>query len=216
MHKINFLSSIKSKKKNVKNRYLKKTRRHIEISRNYGKLYFDGPREYGYGGYCDDGRWFEVAKKIIKKYKLKKNDKFLDIGCAKGFLVNEMIKLGIDAYGIDISRYAIENSPIKTFGRIHLGCASSLPFPDNSFEAVTSFNTLHNLTKKNCIKAIKEIIRISKKNMFIQVDSYTNSNELKKMKQWILTAKFYTSEKNWLKLMKNSGYNGDYFWTLIK
>ena len=35
----------------------------IEVSRQFGKDYFDGDRRYGIGGYKYDGRWEEVVKK---------------------------------------------------------------------------------------------------------------------------------------------------------
>ena len=131
---------------------------------------------YGYGGYKYDGRWVSVAKRIKKIYKLKKNAKILDIGCAKGFLVKDLIDLGFDAYGLDISEYAIKNSHEDVVGRIHLGNAKKLPFADNTFDFVISLNTLHNLEKKDCKVALKEIVRVSKKS-FIQVDSYRDKKE---------------------------------------
>ena len=72
-------------------------------------IQFDGPRKFGYGGYVYDGRWKSVAKRIVKEYNLKKGSKVLDVGCGKGFLVKDLINLGIDAYGLDISEYAIKN-----------------------------------------------------------------------------------------------------------
>ena len=57
MSEINLLKSIPRGKRNVKERETAKTREHIRISRLYGKKYFDGPREYGYGGYRYDGRF---------------------------------------------------------------------------------------------------------------------------------------------------------------
>ena len=110
MKKINLLKSLPKSKRSVENRKSLKTQRHIDISRQYGKMYFDGPRSYGYGGYGYDGRWIPVAKDIIKYCRLKKGSKILDIGCAKGFLVKDLLNLGIDSYGIDISRYALDNS----------------------------------------------------------------------------------------------------------
>src|SRR6185369_12214486 len=62
----------------------------IAISKQYGELYFDGPRAYGYGGYRYDGRWIPVAKDIIDYFGLSSGDKFLDVGCAKGFLMQDM------------------------------------------------------------------------------------------------------------------------------
>ena len=109
MAEINLLSSLP--KSRVISEKEKKTDEHIKISRLYGKEYFDGPREYGYGGYNYDGRWKPVAKDIMKHYNLSKKSKVLDIGCAKGFVVKDLVDLGIDAYGW-ISKYAIENAQL--------------------------------------------------------------------------------------------------------
>ena len=49
-----------------------------------------------------------MAKDFIKYYKLKPGDKVLDIGCAKGYLIKEFLDKKIDAYGLDISKYALK------------------------------------------------------------------------------------------------------------
>ena len=148
MRKINLLNSIKKIKRSISERKSKKNKKIIKISREYGYEYFDGDRIYGYGGYKYDGRWVSVAKRIKKIYKLKNNAKILDIGCAKGFLVKDLVDIGLDAYGLDISEYAIKNSHKDVAGRIHLGNANKLPFGDNTFDFVISLNTLHNLEKR--------------------------------------------------------------------
>jgi len=215
MRKINLLNSIKKIKRSVIDRKLKKNENVIKISRKYGYEYFDGDRLYGYGGYKYDGRWISVAKRIKKIYKLKKNSKVLDIGCAKGFLVKDLLDLGLDAYGLDISEYAIKNSHKDVVGRIHLGDAKKLPFADNTFDFVISLNTLHNLEKKECQVALKEITRVTKGKSFLQVDAYRNKKEKKIFLDWVLTAKYHDYTYNWIKLFKNSKYNGDYYWTIV-
>ena len=56
----------------------------------FGKNYFDGKREHGYGGYKYNSKYFrKVTKEIIKHYKLNNKSKILDIGCAKGFMMHE-------------------------------------------------------------------------------------------------------------------------------
>lgn len=215
MKKINLLNTIKKASRNIKERSFKKSKKIISISRKYDFDYFDGDRKYGYGGYKYDGRWIPVAKRIKKIYKLKKGAKILDIGCAKGFLLKDMLDIGLDPYGLEISSYAIENCHKDVIGRIHLGSAESLPFPDNSFDFVISLNTLHNLNKSKCEIALKEIMRVSKGKSFIQVDSYRNLKEKKLFLDWVLTAKYHDYPKNWLKLFKKSSYKGDYFWTIV-
>ena len=131
MREINLLKSIKKIKRNIKYRLINKNKDVISISRKFGKDYFDGDRKFGYGGYFYDGRWKKVAKDIIKFYNLKKGDKVLDIGCAKGFLVKELVDECIDAYGIDVSRYAVKNSHKDVKDRVKLGNVKKLNFPKN-------------------------------------------------------------------------------------
>ena len=191
MVEINLLRSLPKGKRNVKMRSTAKTDEHIRISKQYGQMYFDGPREYGYGGYKYDGRWIPVAKDIIKHFNLNKNDKVLDVGCGKGFLVKDLVSFGIDAYGIDISQYAIDHCEKEVVERLKIGSADHLTFPDNSFNAVISINTIHNLPKEKCLKAVREIERLAPGKSFIQVDSYRNEKQKKIFESWVLTAKFH-------------------------
>ena len=215
MVEVNLLRSLPTSKRNLKERETAKSEEHIRISREYGLEYFDGPREYGYGGYRYDGRWKPVARDIIDHFNLKEGDRVLDIGCAKGFLVKDLLDLGIDAYGVDVSKYALENCMPETIGRLHLCSASDICFPKNSFAAVLSINTLHNLDKGLIKKALKKIQTISGGNAFVQVDSYHSPEQKKIFESWVLTAMYHDFPDKWLQLFKEAGYTGDYNWTVI-
>lgn len=215
MAEVNLLRSLPKSNRNVSARESAKTEEHVRISREYGYSYFDGPREYGYGGYRYDGRWKTVAKDMVEHFNLKPGDRVLDIGCAKGFLIKDLMSLGIDAYGIDISEYALANCEPEVVGRLHLGTAEKLPFPDNSFSAAFSINTLHNLPRGECKKAIQEIERIAPGKGFIQVDSFLNPQQKKIFESWVLTAKFYDYPSGWEQLFLEAEYTGDWYWTII-
>ena len=215
MSEVNLLRSLPKSKRNLKERKSQKTEHHIKVSRQYGEEYFDGSRDYGYGGYTYDGRWKTVAKDIVEIYDLKKNDKVLDIGCGKGFLVKDLLEINIDAFGLDISDYAIKKSEMETYGRIHKGNAISLPFPNNSFDFVLSINTIHNLVKDDVIVALKEIERVSKGKSFVQVDSYKTLEQKEVFEEWVLTAQYHDYPEGWLNLFKKAGFKGDWYWTII-
>lgn len=216
MAEIELLKSLPKGKRNIKARETAKTDEHIRISREYGQLYFDGPREYGYGGYRYDGRWQPVAKEIVSHFGLKPGDRLLDVGCAKGFLVKDLLALGIDAYGVDISPYALMNCERETVGRLHLGSADSLPFPDDSFAAVLSLNTIHNLPRDRCRIALQEIQRLAPGKAFVQVDSYRTPEQKEVFESWVLTAEYYDYPDGWTSLFAEAGYTGDWYWTIIE
>lgn len=216
MAEIELLKSLPKGKRSVKARETAKTEEHIRISRAYGEMYFDGPREYGYGGYRYDGRWQPVAKDIIDHFGLKSGDRVLDVGCGKGFLVKDLVALGIDAYGLDVSQYALMHCEPEVVGRLHIGSADSLPFPSGSFAAVLSINTIHNLPRDRCKMALQEMQRLAPGKCFVQVDSYRTPEQKKIFESWVLTAKFYDYPDGWEKLFNEAGYTGDWYWTIIE
>lgn len=218
MKKINLLKTFPKIYRDINSRKKDKNKNR-NLALKFSKDYFDGNRNSGYGGYYYDGRWINIAKSIIKIYKLKKNSKVLDVGCAKGFLMHDLLKVSknkIKVYGVDISSYAKSKAMTLIKKKIKICNCKKLPFKDNFFDFVISINTVHNLNKADCINAIKEISRVSKGKSFIQVDSYTNKKEYKKFLDWMLTAKTFLTPQKWKELFKITGYNGDYYWTILK
>jgi len=217
MKKFNLLNQKKIYRKVIIRSYNKELYRKNALK--FGKEYFDGTREEGYGGYIYDGRWVPVAKKIIKKWTLKPGSKVLDIGCAKGFLLEDLYRElpGIRLVGLDISVYAKSkaNPMIRDLIEI-FDCKNPLPFRDNNFDAVFAINTLHNLSLEQCKNAIREIERVCPGRGFIQVDAYRTEAERAKFLDWMLTAKTFDTPEGWKKIFKECGYTGYYYWTIIE
>ena len=72
--------------------------------------------------------------------------KFLEVGCAFGWVVDHLVNLGYDAYGFDISKWAIKNCPeeIKDRLQCHDGLKSKY-YPENSFDFIGSFETAEHI-----------------------------------------------------------------------
>ena len=184
----------------------------------FGQEYFDGPRIRGYGGYKYDGRWLAVAKTFVEEWDLKAGDRVLDIGCAKGFFMRDLMQVcpGLDVHGVDVSEYAIENCDPAVKGRVQVASAIKLPFPDNSFRAAISINTIHNLDRAGCILALKEMTRVAPELGYVQVDSYRTAEQREVFMNWVLTAKTHDYPQEWQKIFAEAGYKGDYYWTIIE
>lgn len=215
---VDLLRGLPKTKRNIQKREAAKDAEVIRISKQFGQMYFDGPRDYGYGGYRYDGRWRPVARDIIAHFGLKAGDRVLDVGCAKGFLVKDlMLELpGLEAFGLDISEYAMMHCEPETVGRLHLGSADKLPFPDNSFACVLSLNTIHNFTRDGAKVALAEIQRLSGGKAFVQVDSYRDARQKEIFESWVLTAQYHDYPDKWVELFREAGYTGDYYWTIIE
>jgi len=76
----------------------------------------------------------------------------LDAGCAMGFLVEKLRELGIEAYGMDISPYAISmvHDTFKPF--CSLGSITE-PFP-RKYDLIVSIEVLEHLTPQEAEKAV--------------------------------------------------------------
>jgi SAM-dependent methyltransferase len=215
---IDLLRALPKTKRNIAGRQEAKNPDVVRISKQYGEMYFDGPRDYGYGGYRYDGRWLPVARDMVAHFGLKPGDRVLDVGCAKGFLVRDLLAAlpGLEAFGLDISEYALMHCHPDVVGRLHLGSADRLPFPDGSFAAVISLDTVHNLPRERAKTALAEIQRLSGGRAFVRVDSYRTPEQKAVFESWVLTAEFHDYPDGWLALFADAGYTGDYDWTIIE
>jgi ubiquinone/menaquinone biosynthesis C-methylase UbiE len=190
-----------------------------ELSRQFGKDYFDGARIHGYGGFNYHPRfWTETVKYFRDHYRLPEDGSVLDVGCAKGFMLHDfkLLMPRLRVAGIDISKYAIDNAieTVKPFLRV--GNAVDLPYPDRSFDLVVAVNTIHNLELRPCKQALREIQRVSRGNAFLVVDAWRNEEERRRLEQWVLTCRTHMHTDAWKKLFAEVGYTGDYYWFIAE
>jgi SAM-dependent methyltransferase len=214
MNNIDFIPRLHQ---STKRNYLERVISHdkalcAEKARQWGFDYWDGDRQYGFGGYKYDGRWLPIAKDIAAHYGLKAGDRILDVGCGKAFLLYELSQAvpGIEVVGIDISDYAIEHAKEEVRAHLDVGHARKLPYEDNSFDFVFSLNTLHNLEINDLFSAVKEIERVSRRDKYIVVEAYRNEREKVNLMYWQLTCESFYRPQEWTWLFEQCGYTGDY------
>jgi len=195
------------------------TEEHRAVARLFDERFFDGDRLTGYGGYNYHPRfWTDTVKKMRDHYGLAPDASVLDVGCGKGFMMQDFQKLMPDmtVRGVDISEYAIENTMTDMKENVSVGDASSLSFEGNSYDLVISINTVHNLPLDKCKTALKEIERVSCGDSFIIVDAWRTEDEKRRMLDWNLTALTYMHVDDWVSLFEEVGYTGDYYWFIAE
>lgn len=213
MNEINFLEKYQN---STKRDYVARVVNHDKAAcatkaKDWGFDYWDGDRQFGYGGYHYDGRWRAIAEDLAKHYGLKAGDKILDIGCGKGFLLYELTQVvpGIEVAGIDISAYAIENAKPEIKEFLKVGSCTKLPWPDKTFDFVYSINVFHNLSMPDLESATKEMQRVGKDKKWCCIESYRNENEKANLLYWQLTCESFHRPDAWKHLFKQWGYQGD-------
>jgi protein-L-isoaspartate(D-aspartate) O-methyltransferase len=183
------------------------------LAKQWGYDYWDGDRRINYGGYRYlEGRWEKVARAMVDHYDLPERPRIFDIGCGKGFLLFDFLKLLPEAeiHGLDISDYALANSKEEIRDRLVLGNATQLPWPDDYFDLVISITTLHNLHNYDLDKALREMERVGKGNKYLCVEAYRTEEEKANLLYWQVTCEAFCTPEEWQWWFQQTGYTGDY------
>lgn len=145
----------------------------------YDREYYMGKKGGHKISYLDSflGKIFHNLLNLYRAliYKITLNPRSaLDMGSGLGKMVKYLRLLGVEAYGIDISQFAVNSVDKRIKPYIKLADATKLPFKDNQFDLVFSHNLLEHLDYEKSVKAIKESIRVSKKYIIHKI--YTKEN----------------------------------------
>src|SRR5438128_2434693 len=202
MARIDFIQALHGK---TKRNYVERVVAHDKaecatVAKRFGRDYWDGERQYGYGGYRYDGRWRPIAERMAQHYGLKSGERILDIGCGKGFLLYEFTQVvpGIEVVGLDVSSYAIGNAKPELEGRLAVGHAARLPFPAASFDLVVSLGTFHNLPIESLFAALGEAERVGRSSRkYLMVESFRDEREKTNLLYWQLTCESFLSPESW-------------------
>ena len=206
------------------NKTIKNIRKKLLLSRTIKKKilandfsyeYYDGDRENGYGGFKYDGRWKKFLIKIIKRYKLNKNSRVLDISAKKGFFMHDLTLLvpGIKVYGVEDHKYPIITSMKSVKGNIKfLESYCDIDYKKDFFDFVHAHNAIYRYSLKDLITIIRIISKISKES-HITVPAYNKEIERSKFLDWTLLGGVIFTKKEWIKLFKELDYEGDYYFS---
>ena len=103
--------------------------------------------------------------------------RILDVGCGTGNFTKKLLCLGFDVVGLEPDE-KMRKKAIKKGLKCVEGVAESIPFEDNSFDAVISIAAIEFFQDK--IKALNEMLRVARKGGKVVIATITG--------QW---AKYY-------------------------
>lgn len=90
----------------------------------FNKNYYEKGVELNISGYSNF-KWMprmtlSMCNTMVKYLDIAKDDKILDFGCAKGFIVKAFQRMDYNAFGVDISMYAILHCDPEVRDKLHL------------------------------------------------------------------------------------------------
>lgn len=145
----------------------------------YGEGYWEKAEGSNYRNYGDDPGWAIIAEGI--SYLSRGDGKIYEVACAKGYLVDWLVKFGLDAYGIDISEYAISKAPESVSGRVSVANATNLPWEDNTADCVVSMEFFEHVPEDEIEQVLSEKMRVLRSGgmmlMKINIDDHHSSGE---------------------------------------
>lgn len=140
----------------------------------FDRQYFDGPGKSNYTTYNETtapfARYADALVQLLAVHGLPATGPILDIGCSKGFLVAELRRRGIDAYGVDFSRYALSCASMAVSPYLAECSATALGKALNftrgaRFAIACSFDTFEHLDEGHARQAIREAAAVSRYQM---------------------------------------------------
>ena len=142
----------------------------------YDETYFERGESTGVSLYTDY-KWMPaltvaMAHELVMELGIRRFENILDYGCAKGFMVRAFRYMHYDAYGCDISEYALGHAPEDVKGYLldagkpefayHLG----YQFPDG-FDWVISKDVLEHVSYEDLPKTVRFLSNISRRAFVI-------------------------------------------------
>jgi len=161
-----------------------------DLQRLYDKTYFSTRSR--------PPMWIRRAEFIHEKFYPKT---VLDVGCAYGELVKGLNDMGIEAYGVDGSEYAINNchpSISSKLFKVNLN-SDKFPFDDKTFDVVGSFYSVEHIHDIDFFaKELKRILKDDGVAWFLTPDEgLEQRNE---------TDVFTNTFKEWQKIFEERGF----------
>lgn len=183
----------------------------------YTEEYYLRGKAAGVSNY-ENYRWLEeptmvLAKRVVEAMNVKPGDTFLDFGCARGYLVKALRRLGVSACGHDISEWAVENCDPEVKGYV-----STTHFSIAGFDHIWCKDTAEHLEPVELAKILDRMLKIARKSILFIVPLARGGGEFNIDRGWYVrdednqdkTHIIRWTLERWMEFMWGQGIIGDW------
>lgn len=139
----------------------------MDYEKLYNQHYYE--KSCGDESYLDKDKWAPFYERIADEIIDTLHPSIvLDVGCAVGYLVAALRDRGVEAYGIDVSEFAISKvrEDIRPYCKV---CSALKPFPEDfprTYDLITTIEVAEHLYESDGIRLIENICKHSKNIIF--------------------------------------------------
>jgi SAM-dependent methyltransferase len=149
------------------------------------------------------GRQFRHIVAYLAIFR-NKRVRFLDVGCAAGHLVKQAQEFDIEAYGIELSRYALRQKVTNSLVQAE---AQHLPFREGSFDVVSLLEVVEHLPDPK--QALDDVYRVLKNNGLLIFSSPSEKGKpFRNVKGGYIDSTHINERTptSWIRLLKEIGF----------
>lgn len=106
-----------------------------------------------------------MVQRIADHLEIEMADDILDFGCARGYVVRAMVELGYNAYGVDVSEWAIANCDENVRGRVTLASPVDLVGHD----WILSKDVMEHIPEEDIMAQLSRLAFAARKGVFLVV-----------------------------------------------
>lgn len=146
----------------------------VELQSTYDRDYFESGSKSGYRGLTTStyGRLYGSTMGLIRAAAIRallRPRTLLDVGCGPGHLVGWLRRWGVEAWGLDASRYIAARAVRAARAYVQVGSITELPYRDGQFQMVTTFDVLEHVPPAMVAAAVSECGRVSDQLVFHRI-----------------------------------------------
>jgi hypothetical protein len=150
-------------------------------------------------------RTIREASSLINRIQF---DTALDFGCAKGFMVHALRLLGKEAYGVDLSEYAVSHGHPRVLN--FLSVITSVTDVKGGWDLIIAKDVLEHIPK-DLIPGVLAELRLRCKTLFVAVPLGDGTRYRIREYEMDITHVVRESEEWWLTTVVEAGFKIKYF-----